>query len=231
MLIFVLLLTGLQAGKPLFRKAKDGRILNWAVNADDSFCTLQEAFQGVDPGVGFNIELKFVDDVVYEDEELTRSLRATLRVRRTTAPPCSKGGRDTRPWLHFVIGKRVEDLLDSNLIDVLGVVGTGVLPHQWRNADLRGCKEKLLGRGNQAMLGKRLAGNSHLMGVNGVIVDLVQEITEAVSEFISPDAEGDNKALCDAVEAKVKEASRPKFSQHELSFLLRLIPQLVQQQQ
>lgn len=62
----------------------------------------------------------------------------------------------------------------------------------------------------------------HLMGINGVIVDLVHEITEAVSEFISPDAE-------DAVEAKVKEASRPKFSQHELSFLLRLIPQLVQQ--
>ncbi|RRT33589.1 hypothetical protein B296_00050892 [Ensete ventricosum] len=181
MLNFVLLLTGLQAGKPLFRKAKDGRILNWAVNADDSFCTLQEAFQGVDPGVGFNIELKFVDDVVYEDEELTRSLRATLRVRRTTAPHVSREG-----------GIHVPGCI-SNVPEAVYM--------------------------------------QRLMGVNGVIVDLVQEITEAVSEFISPDAEGDNKALSDAAEAKVKEASRPKFSQHELSFLLRLIPQLVQQQQ
>lgn len=60
----------------------------------------------------------------------------------------------------------------------------------------------------------------HLMGVSGVIVDLVREITEAVSAFSRPDVEG-------AVGAKEDGASRPKFSQAELSFLLRLIPELV----
>lgn len=61
----------------------------------------------------------------------------------------------------------------------------------------------------------------HLMGVSGVIVDLVQEITEAVSAFSRPDVES-------AVGGKEDGASRPKFSQAELSFLLRLIPELVQ---
>lgn len=31
----------------------------------------------------------------------------------------------------------------------------------------------------------------HLMGVEGVIVDLVQEITEAVSDYIHPGEEGE----------------------------------------
>lgn len=62
-----------------------------------------------------------------------------------------------------------------------------------------------------------------LMGINGVIVDLVQEISEAVSQFSQPDVD-DNK---DAIEAGTEEAARPKFSQRELSFLLRLIPELV----
>lgn len=56
----------------------------------------------------------------------------------------------------------------------------------------------------------------HLMGVNGVIVDLVEEITEAVSDFTSADV------------GEGQQERRPKFSQRELSFLLKLIPELVQ---
>lgn len=66
----------------------------------------------------------------------------------------------------------------------------------------------------------------HLMGVNGVIVDLVPEITEAVSELIAlpePDLEGDNLSSQAA-----RGATTPNFSQREISFLLRLIPELVQ---
>eukprot|EP00494_Astrolonche_serrata_P001711 UN01717 len=32
-------------GKPLLRKMKDGRVLNWNVQSDDPLCTLQEAFE------------------------------------------------------------------------------------------------------------------------------------------------------------------------------------------
>lgn len=66
----------------------------------------------------------------------------------------------------------------------------------------------------------------HLMGVNGVIVDLVQEITEAVSELITvPEPNPEVEDLSNQV---VKGAATPNFSQREISFLLRLIPELVQ---
>jgi glycerophosphodiester phosphodiesterase len=66
----------------------------------------------------------------------------------------------------------------------------------------------------------------HLMGVNGVIVDLVPEITEAVSELIAvPEAEKEAEGLNDQ---PTKVAVTPNFSQQEISFLLRLIPELVQ---
>ncbi|URE48465.1 Glycerophosphoryl diester phosphodiesterase family [Musa troglodytarum] len=237
-----------KVGKPLLRKAKDGRLLNWAVKADDSFCTLQEAFQGVDPCVGFNIELKFVDDVVYQEEELTRSLRATLRVVYEFADERSIIFSTFQPDAARLIRK----LQNDYPVFFLTNGGTQIYGDARRNSLDEGIK-LCLANGLQGLVSevKAIFGNptaiarikesklalltygqlnnvpeavymQHLMGVNGVIVDLVQEITEAVSEFISPDAE-------DAVEAKVKAASRPKFSQHELSFLLRLIPQLVQQ--
>lgn len=67
-------------GRSLFRKAIDGRVLCWNVEDDDSFCTLQEAFQRVNSHIGFNIELKFDDNVVYQEEELTHALQAILQV-------------------------------------------------------------------------------------------------------------------------------------------------------
>lgn len=65
----------------------------------------------------------------------------------------------------------------------------------------------------------------HLMGVNGVIVDLVEKITEAVSDFKT--AENGEKSGS-AVGGEGGEERGPKFSQRELSFLLKLIPELVQ---
>jgi glycerophosphodiester phosphodiesterase len=69
----------------------------------------------------------------------------------------------------------------------------------------------------------------HLMGVNGVIVDLVPEITEALSELIAvpeiTEAETEAEVLSDQ---PTKVAVTPNFSQQEISFLLRLIPELVQ---
>lgn len=55
----------------------------------------------------------------------------------------------------------------------------------------------------------------HLMGVDGVIVDFVKEITDAVSDFVG--------------ETRTDTTERPEFSQSDLKFLLKLIPKLIQQ--
>lgn len=63
----------------MFRKLNDGRVVRWDVQSDDALCTLQEALDGVDRRVGFNVELKFDDDVVYREMELTGILQAILK--------------------------------------------------------------------------------------------------------------------------------------------------------
>ncbi|GJM85098.1 hypothetical protein PR202_ga01519 [Eleusine coracana subsp. coracana] len=70
-----------KGGKPLLRKMKDGRVVNWNVQTDDALCTLQEAFENVNPRLGFNVELKFDDNLEYQEEELTRILQAILKAR------------------------------------------------------------------------------------------------------------------------------------------------------
>ena len=70
----------------------------------------------------------------------------------------------------------------------------------------------------------------HLMGIDGVIVDLVQEITEAVADMIKPtnNVGGSEEGLAEEGMGKLQVNAKPKFSQEELSFLLKLIPQLIQ---
>ncbi|CAL5433664.1 unnamed protein product [Camellia sinensis] len=67
----------------------------------------------------------------------------------------------------------------------------------------------------------------HLMGVEGVIVDLVEEITEAVSVMFKPSSEGEGKVLLEG-EDQIQVKANPQFSQRELSFLLKPIPELIQ---
>ncbi|XP_042456617.1 glycerophosphodiester phosphodiesterase GDPD1, chloroplastic-like isoform X1 [Zingiber officinale] len=229
----------LKKGKPLLRKTKDGRILNWKVLADAPFCTLQEAFQGVDPQVGFNVELKFNDNVDYKDEELIHALETILKVVNDYA--------NERPIIFSSFqpdaAKLIRKLQNDYPVFFLSNGGTEIYRDPRRNSldeAIKLCLEnglqaivsevKAIFR-NPSAVAKIKEANlvlftygqlnnvpeavymQHIMGVSGVIVDLVQEITEAVSAFSRPDVEG---------------ASRPKFSQAELSFLLRLIPELVQ---
>uniref|UniRef100_A0A453BVN7 glycerophosphodiester phosphodiesterase n=1 Tax=Aegilops tauschii subsp. strangulata TaxID=200361 RepID=A0A453BVN7_AEGTS len=70
-----------KVGRPLLRKLKDGRTLMWDVRSDEPLCTLREAFEGVDARVGFNVELKFDDDLDYQEEELAGVLQAILKAR------------------------------------------------------------------------------------------------------------------------------------------------------
>ena len=43
-------------------------------------CTLQDAFRGVEHSSGFNIELKFDDNLAYKEDELACALQAVLQV-------------------------------------------------------------------------------------------------------------------------------------------------------
>ena len=65
----------------------------------------------------------------------------------------------------------------------------------------------------------------HLMGVDGVIVDRVREIAEAVSAF--PAAAGESGSSEGG--GRCERLGTPNFTPPEMSFLLRLIPELVQQ--
>lgn len=66
-------------GKTLVRKV-NGNVVPWHVESDDHLCTLQEAFEKVNPKLGFNIELKFDDDVSYTQDHLIHVLQVILKV-------------------------------------------------------------------------------------------------------------------------------------------------------
>jgi hypothetical protein len=79
----------------------------------------------------------------------------------------------------------------------------------------------------------------HLMGVDGVIVDLVREIAVAVSEFTATAVQTSGSQVSgggivvgvgkrmETAAAAVAAGTTPSFSPREMSFLLRLIPELV----
>jgi len=71
-----------QVGKTLLRESH-GKIVGWQVETDDHSCTLQEAFEKVNPCLGFNIELKFDDFIVYEQQYLIHVLQVILKVTQT----------------------------------------------------------------------------------------------------------------------------------------------------
>jgi glycerophosphodiester phosphodiesterase len=67
----------------------------------------------------------------------------------------------------------------------------------------------------------------NLMGIDGVIVDLVKEITEAVSNMITP-LKANGEGNLSEGDGKVQVEAKPQFSQRELAFLWKLIPELIQ---
>ncbi|KAK9117630.1 hypothetical protein Sjap_016577 [Stephania japonica] len=232
-----------EMGKSLVRKSKDGRIFEWDVAEDDTLCTLQEAFEKVDPSLGFNIELKFDDNVVYPEQELTHVLQAILKVVseyakdrpiifssfQPDAVRIIKKLQDTYPVFFLTNGgneiytdvrrNSVEDAIEWCLeCGLQGIVSE--VKGIFRNPSLISkIKESNLSLMTYGQLNNvpEAVYMQHLIGVDGVIVDFVREITEAVSDFIEP---REQKLVEDGIK-------NPKFSQLELSFLLKLIPELI----
>lgn len=240
----------------MLRKTKDGKILHWNVEIDDSLCTLQEAFQQVDPNVGFNVELKFDDHIVYEQDYLIRVIQAILKIVfefaenrpiifSTFQPDAAvliRKLQSTYPVFFLTNGgteifydvrrnsleEAVKVCLEGGLQGIVSEV-KGVFRNPGAVTKIKESKLSLLTYGRLNNVAEAVY-MQHLMGIDGVIVDLVQEITEAVYDMIKPAKvveKEDNKSLNgEGEDGEVK--TKPQFSQRELSFLLKLIPELIQ---
>ncbi|XP_012479572.1 glycerophosphodiester phosphodiesterase GDPD1, chloroplastic [Gossypium raimondii] len=239
-------------GKPLYRKTKDGRFFEWKVEKDAPLCTLEEAFHDVDQSVGFNVELKFDDFIVYKEEELSRILKAILKVvfenakgrqilfssfqpdaarlirkLQSTYPVyfLTNGGSEIytdirRNSLEEAIKLSLENGLQGIVSEVKAV---------FRNPGAVGrIKESKLSLMTYGQLNNvpEVAYMQHLMGVEGVIVDLVKEISESVSDLTHA-KEGEEKSMYGEEDGKKEVKAKPQFSKDELSFLLKLIPELM----
>ncbi|KAJ6832574.1 glycerophosphodiester phosphodiesterase GDPD1, chloroplastic-like [Iris pallida] len=240
-----------KVGKPLLRKLKDGRIFNWNVETDSPFCTLEEAFQSVDSHLGFNIELKFDDNLVYQEKELDRILQTILQVVFQHAhdrpvvfssfqPDAAQvmrklqcvypvyfltnGGSETytdprRNSLDEAIKHCLSCGLHGIVSEVKAIFRSPTMIPRIKESNLALLTYGQLNNVPEAVYMQQL------MGINGVIVDLVEEITGSISDIIRTD-EADEKSGNPVGQGK--EEKRPQFSQRELSFLFKLIPELVQ---
>ncbi|CAA2964918.1 glycerophosphodiester phosphodiesterase GDPD1, chloroplastic-like [Olea europaea var. sylvestris] len=236
-------------GKTLLRKTKDGKIVGWNVEDDDSSCTLQEAFHKVNPSLGFNIELKFDDHIVYQEEYLVSVLQAILQVTYENAkerpvifstfqPDAAllmKKLQNTYPVFFLTNGgneiyydvrrnsleEAIKLCLEGGLQGIVSEV-RGIFTNPGTVTKIKESKLSLLTYGKLNNVPEAVY-MQHLMGIDGVIVDLVREITETVSNMMKPSEEAVSG------EGQIPGQGKPQFSQTELTFLLKLIPELVQQ--
>ncbi|KAL1539913.1 Lysophospholipase D gdpd1 [Salvia divinorum] len=242
-------------GKPLLRKTKDGKHLKWAVESDEHACTLQEAFEKVNPSLGFNIELKFDDYIVYQQHHLNDVLKAIVQVVvdhakerpvifSTFQPDAAllvKKLQNTYPVFFLTNGGNeiYDDVRRNSLEEAIklcleggleGIVSEvrGIFRHPAAVKKIKDLKLSLLTYGKLNNVAEAVY-MQHLMGVDGVIVDLVKEITEAVSKMMRPSGGVEGKIAMEGEDQVVVEGTRPQFSQRELEFLLKLIPELIQQ--
>ncbi|KAI4336537.1 hypothetical protein L6164_015053 [Bauhinia variegata] len=200
-----------KAGKPLFRKTKDGKMLAWIVEKDGPLCTLQEVFDKVEQSIGFNIELKFDDEMFYKHEQLNHILRVILQV--VTESECAKNRPIIFSSFHPDAAILMRKLQDRYPVFFLTKGGSGSELHvDTRRNSVEEAIKLCLEGGLQGIVCEvktilssldaipkiknsnlqlftygqlnNVAEVVHLqrwMGMNGVIVDLVQEITEALS--------------------------------------------------
>ncbi|KAK8492625.1 hypothetical protein V6N11_030847 [Hibiscus sabdariffa] len=240
-------------GKPLFRRLKDGRIFEWKVEKDAPLCTLEEAFQNVDRSLGFNIELKFDDLVVYTEDELSRILKAILKVVfehakgrgvvfssfQPDAARLIRKLQSTYPVYFLTNGgseiytdvrrnsldTAIKLCLDNGLHGIVSEV-KAVFRNPGAVARIKESKLSLITYGQLNNV-PEVVYMQYLMGIEGVIVDLVKEISETISDVTRVE-EGEEDSLY-GDNGKTQAKAKPQFSSDELSFLMKLIPELMVQ--
>ncbi|XP_010450569.1 PREDICTED: glycerophosphodiester phosphodiesterase GDPD2-like [Camelina sativa] len=241
-------------GKTLMRKSKEGKVLKWDVDLDDSLCTLQDAFEQVEQTLGFNIELKFDDHIVYEREFLVHVLRAVLQV-------VSDYAKD-RPVIFSSFqpdaAKLVKELQSSYPVFFLTDAGNEIHNDERRNTleeaikvclegGLQGIVSEVKGVfRNPAAIAKIKESNlslltygklnnvgeavymQYVMGIDGVIVDFVEEIIESTRLMMIRPPPSSSSPLPSPSKDNDGVITRPEFSQKEIAFLLKLLSQLIQ---
>ncbi|XP_050371881.1 glycerophosphodiester phosphodiesterase GDPD3-like isoform X2 [Argentina anserina] len=197
-----------KVGIPMFRKTKEGTIFEWKVENDDPLCTLQDVFEKVGQSMGFNIELKFDDQFVYIEKQLQHVLQVVLQVVNKYAKDrpimfssfqpdvvlMMRKLQSTYPVYFLTNGgsEIYKDVRRNSLEEAIKVCMAGGL--QGIVSEVRAILRDpnavtRIKDSNLCLLTYGQLNNvpekvymQHLMGVEGVIVDLVGEITEAVSD-------------------------------------------------
>ncbi|KAG6556028.1 hypothetical protein Mapa_001968 [Marchantia paleacea] len=192
-------------GKNLVRKSADGVVKAWSATLEDSLCTLKDAFENVQPSLGFNIEMKFHDTEETSESEYRRSIIAVLadmekyangrkiyfssfhpeaaiilRQEQSTYPVffLTCGGEHT-----YADARRNSVEAAINLCKENGLQGvvTEVLPILKKPDLAKKVKEaglSLLTYGDYNNVAEALA-QQYTCGVDGIIVDCVREIVTA----------------------------------------------------
>ncbi|MBA0818760.1 hypothetical protein Gohar_019593 [Gossypium harknessii] len=236
-------------GKCLYRKTKDGKFVKWNVETDDSLCTLQDAFQKVEPSLGFNIELKFDDFAVYQQDHLLHILQVILQVVfefardrpiifSTFQPDAAQLVRKLQNNypVYFLteggasiyydvrrnsLGEAMKVCLEGGLQGIVSEI-KGVFKDPGAVPKIKDSNLSLLTYGKLNNVPEAVH-MQYLMGIDGVIVDFVEEISQTVDDMIKP-----AKEMTTEGKGESKANSKLQFSQKELSFLLKLIPELIQ---
>lgn len=236
-------------GKCLYRKTKDGKFVKWKVETDDSLCTLQDAFQKVEPSLGFNIELKFDDFAVYQQDHLLHILQVILQVVfefardrpiifSTFQPDAAQLVRKLQNNypVYFLteggasiyydvrrnsLGEAMKVCLEGGLQGIVSEI-KGVFKDPGAVPKIKDSNLSLLTYGKLNNVPEAVH-MQYLMGIDGVIVDFVEEISQTVDDMIKP-----AKEMTREGKGESEANSKLQFSQKELSFLLKLIPELIQ---
>ncbi|KAJ6961874.1 hypothetical protein NC652_000742 [Populus alba x Populus x berolinensis] len=202
--------------------------------------------------MGFNIELKFDDNIIYKEEELKHILQVILQVFtpakerpvmfssfQPDAALLMRKLQSTYPVFFLTNGgsETYTDVRRNSLDEAIKVCTEGGLQGivsevkaVFRNPGaVTRIKESKLSLITYGQLNNvpEVVHMQHLMGIEGVIVDLVHEITEAVSHFVDAAKDGEGSGLF-AEEGKIQVKTKPRFSSEELSFLMKLISEFIQ---
>ncbi|OIW20911.1 hypothetical protein TanjilG_25083 [Lupinus angustifolius] len=206
-------------GKVLVGKTKDGKIVQCEVEQDDPFCTLEEAFLKVEPSLGFNIELKFDDHILYDQDYLANVLKAILKVVfqhakdrpiifSTFHPDVAslvKKLQSTYPnSLEEALKLRLENGLQGIVSEIKGLFRNPGVVTKIKESEI-----SLLTYGSLNNVPEAVY-MQHLMGIDGVIVDLVQEIIEAIANLITSAMVVDEEGLTEEM-GKMQLHSKPKL--------------------
>ncbi|CAH9129649.1 unnamed protein product [Cuscuta epithymum] len=240
-------------GKPIYRKTKGGTIFEWAVEDDDHLCILKDVFQSVNDSLGFNIELKFDNNRVYTEAELVRVIKVIMKVVLDDAKErvimfstfhpdaallirklqnlypvffLSNGGNeihsDTR---RNSLEEAVKLCLAGGLQGIVSEV-KAILRNPSAINKIKDSHLSLITYGQLNNVGEVVYMQRN-MGVEGVIVDVVEEIMETVSELNDTDSGERGQALCIDEKTVLTEKMDRHCSKEEILCLFSLLPLLL----